>query len=307
LRRDSTVLPEISSCNAVDTGWVRTPFLNFLGCDSFVYQHTRLLTTDVATITGKLDFCIGLQTVLNASAGTAVVTYAWSTGSTMRSIVVNNGATYSVTVTNSVGCKSIATVRTIAYAIPQVVSISAPICEGGEYTLSSGKKVRTAGVHYDMVRSYHGCDSVTKLTLTVLKRSRKVLTQYVCKLEEVGMDSTTSTNHVGCDSVTVTKRIYDVANCLQDLPIPTAIIPDGDGQNDVWFIPNIERLQPNHLIIRNKRGIKVYEMHNYQNTWSGRDMNDNPLTAGIYDYLFYVTDSTTGKQTLKTGHIRIYY
>jgi gliding motility-associated-like protein len=91
------------------------------------------------------------------------------------------------------------------------------------------------------------------------------------------------------------------------MKIHNGLIPDGDGQNEVFFIQNIERFPNNHLVIQDQRGMIVFETNRYRNQWSGTDANGNPLIAGEYEYAFVVKDLKKGKSYTRTGTIYLYY
>jgi gliding motility-associated-like protein len=104
----------------------------------------------------------------------------------------------------------------------------------------------------------------------------------------------TATNAAGCTSqaqVTVTVR--------QDLIIPTAISPNGDGVNETWEITNIQNFPQARLEIFNRWGNKIYDITGYRNNWDGT-WQGSPLPVGTY---FYVITLTKGRKL--TGPISI--
>lgn len=64
------------------------------------------------------------------------------------------------------------------------------------------------------------------------------------------------------------------------LKIPNVFTPNGDGVNDRFEIPNIERYISNQLVILNRWGEKVFEKENYFGTWDGGKLPD-----GVYFYI----------------------
>lgn len=64
------------------------------------------------------------------------------------------------------------------------------------------------------------------------------------------------------------------------------ITPDGNGQNDTFFIENLENYPVRKLVIYNRWGKEVYSSDNYDNKWNGGD-----LSAGSY---FYVLGTNNG-------------
>ncbi len=84
----------------------------------------------------------------------------------------------------------------------------------------------------------------------------------------------------------------DVMIKVNDLIIPTLITPNGDGRNDYFVLGGIESLGETELVIFDRRGLKVYENAEYDNTFEGLDYNSNPLPDDTY---FYVVRSANGK------------
>ena len=79
---------------------------------------------------------------------------------------------------------------------------------------------------------------------------------------------------------------------VNDLLVPTLITPNGDGRNDYFVLRGLESLGKATLLIFDRRGLKVYENNDYDNSWEGLDFNNNPLPDDTY---FYVLKSTNGK------------
>jgi ELWxxDGT repeat protein len=92
-----------------------------------------------ATITpfGSMPFCPGGGTLTLASPQSDTYTYLWSTGETTANIYVHYAGTYSVTITNQVGCTTTSQPFVVTtYTKPAaVVSGSAAICSGGSATI----------------------------------------------------------------------------------------------------------------------------------------------------------------------------
>jgi len=79
---------------------------------------------------------------------------------------------------------------------------------------------------------------------------------------------------------------------VNDLIIPTLITPNNDGRNDYFVLQGLETLGSTELVIFDRRGLKVYENNEYDNTWEGLDYNSNPLPDDTY---FYVIRTASGK------------
>lgn len=88
----------------------------------------------------------------------------------------------------------------------------------------------------------------------------------------------TATTPHGC-SVSDTLVVHTV-NC--DDPLPNFITPNGDGNNDYFFLDDALSQQHNTLLIVNRYGNVVYEASPYQNEFGGAN-----LTEGVYFYYYY--------------------
>lgn len=125
-----------------------------------------------ATISGILNVCSG-STELKASTGS---TFAWSTGESTQNIIVTSIGTYTVTVTDSFGCSSTATVNIepSQTAVTPTLDITQPSCfvstgtikvtsTASEYSFDNGATWVTNGVKSNL---YPGDYSVMIKTLT---------------------------------------------------------------------------------------------------------------------------------------------
>jgi hypothetical protein len=156
-----------------------------IGCTGDTTVTVAVNTAPVPVISGASSICQGDSTTLSAQAGFA--SYLWSTGSTSRSIVVKTAGTYSVTVTDSNGCRGSAS-RAFTVNTPPTPTISGTraFCAGGNttlsgnagyarYTWSNGDTTRSttvsaAGTYILTVQDANGCvgsASVTVTTFTV--------------------------------------------------------------------------------------------------------------------------------------------
>ena len=68
-----------------------------------------------------------------------------------------------------------------------------------------------------------------------------------------------------------------------ELFIPNAFSPNGDGINDCWEILGLQNYPGNKLEVYNRLGIKLYETNNYQGDWCGT-FNGNQIPDGVYFY-----------------------
>lgn len=93
------------------------------------------------------------------------------------------------------------------------------------------------------------------------------------------------TNNQGCsDTITQLIVVYD------EFVVPNVFTPNNDGFNDFF---TIKGLKPNSsIVVLNRWGNIVFQSDNYQNDWSGLDLNGEPLVDAVYTVLFSETLST---------------
>ena len=84
--------------------------------------------------------------------------------------------------------------------------------------------------------------------------------------------------------------IDDMTITIAGLSIPQAVTPNGDGNNDLFYIEGIDVID-NTVEIFNRWGQKVYETTNYQNDWAGTDANGNDLVDDTYYYIIVANDT----------------
>ncbi|HEX8503928.1 MAG TPA: gliding motility-associated C-terminal domain-containing protein, partial [Hymenobacter sp.] len=84
-----------------------------------------------------------------------------------------------------------------------------------------------------------------------------------------------------------TLRINQDNTCLYFYNVMT---PNGDRQNDVFKIENVEQHPNTALTIYNRWGRQVYRSADYRNTFGGAE-----AAAGVYYYLCQLADGTTYK------------
>ncbi|MNU92289.1 PKD domain protein [compost metagenome] len=98
------------------------------------------------TTGGSVTFCAGGSVTLTSSAGTS---YLWSNGATTQSITATTAGAYTVQVTNTAGCQSVASAATTVTVNP--VPSAPTITAGGAITFCSGSSVTltsTTGASY---------------------------------------------------------------------------------------------------------------------------------------------------------------
>ncbi|MBO9727266.1 MAG: DUF11 domain-containing protein [Chitinophaga sp.] len=77
------------------------------------------------------------------------------------------------------------------------------------------------------------------------------------------------------NTVTITQPVNG-----DDIFIPNIVTPNGDGKNDHFVIPGLDRYPGSSLMIYNRWGNQVYQNKNYDNKWDGNGLNE-----GTYYYI----------------------
>ena len=93
------------------------------------------------------------------------------------------------------------------------------------------------------------------------------------------------------DSVVISE---DQVNCISPLEFYTGITPNGDGNNDTWWVTNIEDYPENTVSIFNRWGNLVWKKSNYNNAdiiWDGTNNKGVLLPDATY---FYVVEIPIG-------------
>jgi len=75
------------------------------------------------------------------------------------------------------------------------------------------------------------------------------------------------------------------------IEVPNVITPNNDGINDYFFVSEKLMLEPVHLIVYNRWGVKVFEDNDYANNWDGDNMVGKPLNDGTYYYVLILPDA----------------
>ena len=68
--------------------------------------------------------------------------------------------------------------------------------------------------------------------------------------------------------------------------------PNGDGINDTWIFPEIQRFPLNQVWVYSSDGELVFSQQSYQNDWGG-DYNGSILPVGSYLYMVDVDGNGT--------------
>lgn len=240
------------------------------GCSTTNTLSITQPTTLMLTSTCNDSICAGDSTLLSmtASGGTPNYTYTWLPGPQVGpsiSVSPTSSTIYQVTATDANGCVS--AVQTCNVAI-------LPVPNAIFDTLSTGMFGATFGF-YD--QSTGGLSWFWTFG-----------------------DGTSSTDQnpihtfPGAGTYTVTQIVYNQFGCPDTFKIvvdyedgiliPNVFTPDGDGVNDVWYIPN-SGLREFHVEIYDRWGLKVFETTADEIRWDGYSTAGKLLSDGTYYYV----------------------
>jgi len=155
------------------------------GSNTCVKRDTIIVTlkpTPTNVLPSALDLCQGSSTTLNAANTGA--TYLWNTGATTQSINVNSGGTYSVTITNAIGCSRTTTGTTVTMRALPVVNLGPDtiVCNHATYVLDAGN----AGASYSWNT---GAATQTINPIATGTYSVEVTNSYSCKGRDTALVS----------------------------------------------------------------------------------------------------------------------
>lgn len=74
-----------------------------------------------------------------------------------------------------------------------------------------------------------------------------------------------------------------VCSELTNLTIPNVFSPNGDGINDTWEIPNLDRIPEATITIYDRKGTIIFKSKGYNQPWDGT-LNGTKLEPGAFDY-----------------------
>ena len=166
------------------TGISSVTVTNIFGCTDTASQAVTVNPLPVPVITpgGPTTFCQGGSVVLTASGGTD---YLWSNAATTAAITVTTSGDYTVTVTNSFGCKSTTSHVVTVHPLPiPVITPGGPttFCQGGSVVLTASGgtgyqwsnaanttaiTVNASGTYGVTVTDANGCINSTSQLVTV--------------------------------------------------------------------------------------------------------------------------------------------
>ncbi len=242
--------------------------------------------------------CLGDSTgaaLAVASAGTGPYTFSWSTGSTSvfgvdsSTVEALLAGTYTVTLTDAVGCTATALARISDFATFRIDARP-------DTSIHLGQSVQLLA----------NTGAVTYLWSPANLLNDSAIYNPLATPTASTVFTVTVTDAGGCrfsDSVLVTIDIN--VNCdTLSIFMPTAFSPNGDGHNDVLYVRGIQTCITNMLLqIFDRWGELVFQTETIANGWDGT-FRGQKLNEGVFAY--YLTGSLANGRTIsKKGNITL--
>ena len=110
------------------------------------------------------------------------------------------------------------------------------------------------------------------------------------------------TDATGCDTK---DTVYiSPGSCCENVYIPNAFTPNGDGQNDEWRLVTSAGLEIDQFAAYNRWGEQVWHTENQRVAWDGK-RNGGDVETGTYFYLLRYKCMADGKKYVKKGDVMV--
>ncbi len=302
-----------------ETGDYTVILENSLGCDSVVTLDLRVNPTFEETISRTI--CEGDSVTIGTQ-------------------VFKEGGDFAVVLKTTSLCDS--TINLKLTVIPKsFVELDKNICSGESFSVGS-QTFNETGDYTVVLQNSLGCDSIISLSLTVNPLpvidavadkavvstgeqvqlnvttteqlnfswtpanvvSNASIQNPTATLTESTLFLVTATNrNTNCSSIdSVFVELNELSCSKENIFIPNAFTPNGDGINDV-FIPRSLILKSMKLGIFNKWGNKVFETDDLTQSWDG-NYKGQPAEPGTYGY-FFVGECLQGEKININGNITL--
>ena len=259
----------ISNVQPNQAGKYYVQVTNDAGCKKLDSINVVVNPSPVATISPEASICEGEDVQLVAGGGTG---YQWTPGTALSSDVIadpvaspDTTVQYSVIVSNNFSCKDTASV--IVNVVKKPEANAGPdrwIIKGTSTQLSataSGQNISyswTPTIYIDNPQSLQPVINPPRDTVYIL----------------------TVVSDDGCGMATDAVQVF----VYDDVFVPTAFSPNGDGLNDTWNIPALNAYPDFELSVFNRNGQIVFQSKKMNTPWNGKYKGE-PLPVGVYVYM----------------------
>lgn len=233
--------------------------------------------TKSTTLKDKYMICFGSQ--VSVDAGMENVKFNWSggvAGSTPNIRVFDKAGTYSVVLENTDGCS-----YTHSFVVSDEQQPKVQINQD-----NTKIEVIASGGVPPYRYSFDGGLTFQNSNILLNPTDKEYVIQVQSTLD--------AANGLYCNG----ELIY-----LYSIVVPNAITPNGDGINDTWMIPNLDKMDQVEIVITDRFGKNVFKTSDKnQLIWDGKH-NGKPLVTGTYWYVVKWFDPSTKKNEVRQGWI----
>ncbi len=258
-----------------------------------INDTSKVLTISVVSVTPA--HCRGSNTgavEIRVNGAAPPVVYLWSNGAATRDLVNVPPGSYILHASDANGCSvqltvvvGIDTPNLLRLTLDSIVGINCPdLNSGAVYITTTGGAAPYiyAWSNGSQAEDLYGVPAGMYMVVVTDNRDcTDTLTAVVTGPE--------------CDPVASAINVYNI------------LTPNGDGDNDVWYIGGIERYPDNEVQIYDKWGDLVYERRGYDNSWDGTLRGTGRgVPDGTYFYVIRLNRANAaGGPTDFTGHLLI--
>ena len=259
------------------------------GCDSILSLDLTVFTINNVNPGQDIAVCEGENITLSANGSNS---YVWDGGIINGvSFMPNVGITeYTVTGIDINGCESTASIYVNVYPQPMLEIISTnPICSGDD---SGEISIEISGGTEPYTIQWSQNESVSILQNLA-----------------AGTYSVVVVDDAGCAAAESTTLINPIEPCYEiddvNLYAPNSFTPDGDENNQDWFIvlSGIDEFNFS-LNLYNRWGEIIWESHDVSAKWDGTFKN-KMVQNGTYTWQVEYTRLSDGKKIFETGHLNV--
>ncbi len=213
----------------------------------------------------------------------SILDLSWNNGDTTLSISNLSAGTYTLVVTDTNGCETVASISIGSLAIGLVDGVD-------DYESTLINTPITIVSSTNDIGDFSTISILTGPTNGTVIDNGSGNMQYFPSTNFVGTDIIIYTI---CDSLCAdicdTATIYITIEEEVILNIPNGFSPNGDGINDAFYIEGLENYPNNDIIIFNRWGDEVFSAQPYDNNWEGRTTNNTLKISGdvVVDGTYY--------------------
>lgn len=284
--QSNSYAPVIQNIQYKDSGLYTLKLTSDYGCTTTDSLYLGVYPSSTVSATPVFSICQGEKIQFNASGGE---TYKWYPATGLNNDTIPNptlqpkdSVNYKVVVGNQYGCKDSATVRV---NVNRNVSVSAG---PDKYILNNDTATLSAVINGTSVNYYWS----PSIFINDIRSSNPK----VNPTEEITYTLHAFSN-VGCGSAVDDVKVYVYNNIY----VPNAFTPNGDGNNDVFHIIPFENYKLIRLTIYNRWSTIVFNTSTPGTGWDGT-FNYTPQPMGTYIY-YVELYSSEGKRIIKKGTV----